>query len=128
MRAESANLNHCAVLFKPHRRQLVLYYITDDVVLASIILHLSEKFVEFERQIEREKGRLKGLEESCTCLKDCIIFDNGAIDTRMMAARNAWNIFAEKFKTRRVLLAVMKSDIVPVLDKVRFLYRFFCDV
>ena len=59
------------------------------------------------------------LEDSCLSLKDCIIFDNGAIDTRMGAARSSWDSFNEKFGLRKKLLQVLVEDIIPPLDKVR---------
>ena len=55
---------------------------------------------------------------SCASLKDCIIFDNGAIDTRMSAARNSWDVFNEKFGLRKKLLQILVEDIIPPMDQV----------
>ena len=65
-----------------------------------------------------EQSRLMELDMSCSSLKDCIIFDNGAIDTRMSAAKSAWDAFNEKFGLRKKLLQILVEDFIPPLDKV----------
>ena len=65
---------------------------------------------------------------SCANLKDCIIFDNGAIDTRMSAAKSAWDGFNEKFGLRKKLLQILVEDFIPQLDKVSIISLIFmCD-
>ncbi|KAL5259033.1 hypothetical protein ACHWQZ_G009487 [Mnemiopsis leidyi] len=77
------------------------------------------EFNSFQRQMAVEQSRLMELEMSCTSLKDCIIFDNGAIDTRMSAARNSWDVFNEKFGLRKKLLQILVEDIIPPMDQYR---------
>eukprot|EP00116_Pleurobrachia_bachei_P004641 sb/3464903/ len=77
------------------------------------------EFNNFQRQIAHEQSRLMELEMACTSLKECIIFDNGAIDNRMNAARQAWDVFNAKFGLRRKLLQILVDVVIPPFDKVR---------